>query len=111
MGLERVVAPVGHACTFNGAGERFTRQPWGLFGGGPGATGEFRHVAVDGTAARLPNKPIGVTIAPDEAVVVRTPGAGGYGDPAERTAEALEDDLESGKFGEAWLAERYPQMR
>ena len=34
MGLERVVVPVGHACTFNGAGERFARQPWGIFGGG-----------------------------------------------------------------------------
>ena len=45
----------------------------------------------------------------DEAVVVRTPGAGGYGDPAERSPEALEDDLTSGKFGDAWLAGHYPQ--
>ena len=35
---------------------------------------------------------------------------GGYGDPAERAPEALEDDLTSGKFDEAWLAERYPQQ-
>ncbi len=111
MGLERVVAPVGHACTFNGAGERFARQPWGVFGGGPAATGEFRHVTADGETARLANKPIGVTIAPEEAVIVRTPGAGGYGDPAERTAEALEDDRTSGKFDEDWLAENYPQAR
>ena len=111
MGLERAVRPVGHVCTFNGAGERFARQPWGVFGGGPAATGEFRHVAADGATARLPNKPIGVTIAPEEAVIVRTPGAGGYGDPAERSADALEDDLASGKFDEAWLAEHYPQAQ
>ena len=111
MGLERVVVPVGHACTFNGAGERFARQPWGIFGGGAGATGEFRHVTADGETARLPNKPIGVTIAPDEAVIVRTPGAGGYGDPAERSADDLEDDLTSGKFDEAYIGEHYPQAR
>ena len=111
MGLERVVVPVGHACTFNGAGERFARQPWGIFGGGPGATGEFRHVTADGKTARLPNKPIGVTIAPEEAVIVRTPGAGGYGDPAERSADDLEDDLTSGKFDEAWIGENYPQVQ
>ena len=111
MGLERVVVPVGHACTFNGAGERFARQPWGIFGGGAGATGEFRHVAADGKTARLPNKPIGVTIAPEEAVIVRTPGAGGYGDPAERSADDLEDDLTSGKFDEAYIGEHYPQAR
>ena len=111
MGLERVVTPVGHACTFNGAGERFARQPWGIFGGGAGATGEFRHVTADGETARLPNKPIGVTIAPDEAVIVRTPGAGGYGDPAERSADELDDDLTSGKFDEAYIGQHYPQAR
>ena len=111
MGLERVVTPVGHACTFNGAGERFARQPWGIFGGGPGATGEFRQLTADGKTARLPNKPVGVTIAPEEAVIVRTPGAGGYGDPAERSAEGIEDDLTSGKFDEAYIGEHYPQAR
>ena len=111
MGLERVVVPVGHACTFNGAGERFARQPWGIFGGGAGATGEFRHVTADGETARLPNKPIGVTIAPEEAVIVRTPGAGGYGEPAGRSADDLEDDLTSGKFDEAYIGLHYPQAR
>ena len=111
MGLERVVTPVGHACTFNGAGERFARQPWGIFGGGAGATGEFRHVTADGKTARLPDKPIGVTIAPEEAVIVRTPGAGGYGDPAERSADELDDDLTSGKFDEAYIGQHYPQAR
>ena len=111
MGLERVVVRVGHACTFNGAGERFARQPWGIFGGGAGATGEFRHVTADGKTVRLPNKPIGVTIAPEEAVIVRTPGAGGYGDPAERSADELDDDLTSGKFDEAYIGQHYPQAR
>ena len=39
MGLRRVISPVDHTCLFNGAGERFRHQPWGLFGGAAGASG------------------------------------------------------------------------
>ena len=108
LGLERVVQPVGHDCTFNGAGERFTHEPWGLFGGKGGKPGEFLHVAGDGAESRLPNKPIGVTISSAESVVIRSPGAGGYGDPAERGADALKVDAESGKFDAAFMAAHYP---
>jgi N-methylhydantoinase B len=107
MGLERVVTPVDHTCVFNGAGERFTNQPWGLFGGKPGGTGEFRHIT-DSSDTRLADKPIGVTIEPGEQVVVRTPGAGGYGDPSERSTEDLATDRQSGKFSDDWLRRNYP---
>ena len=30
LGLRRVVRPVGHDRTFNGLGERFRHEPWGL---------------------------------------------------------------------------------
>jgi N-methylhydantoinase B len=107
MGLERVVTPVGHTCVFNGAGERFTNQPWGLFGGKPGGTGEFRHIT-DAGDTRLADKPIGVDIKPGEKVVVRTPGAGGYGDPADRSADELAADKQSGKFTDGYMRENYP---
>ena len=45
MGLRRAIRPVGHSCTFNGAIERSTHSPWGVFGGGSGAPGRFLHVA------------------------------------------------------------------
>jgi N-methylhydantoinase B len=32
MGLRRVIRAVGHDCTFNGAIERSTHSPWGVFG-------------------------------------------------------------------------------
>ncbi|MBV0893324.1 hydantoinase B/oxoprolinase family protein, partial [Paracoccus sp. Z118] len=41
MGIRRTLRPVGHACEFNGVGERFRHQPWGVFGGQPGAAGSF----------------------------------------------------------------------
>jgi N-methylhydantoinase B len=43
-GLRRVVRPVDHDCSFNGVGERFRHQPWGLFGGSAGASAAFSYV-------------------------------------------------------------------
>ncbi len=107
LGLERVVEPVGHTCMFNGAGERFAHSPWGLFGGGDGKPGEFLHLDRSGNQERLPNKPIGVEIAASEAVVIRSPGAGGYGNPDDRAADALAADLESSKFDVEYLRRHY----
>ncbi len=109
LGLERVVEPVGHECTFNGAGERFTHSPWGLFSGGDGKPGEFLHLDRSGKQKRLPNKPIGVRIGASEAVIIRSPGAGGYGNPDERAADALAEDAESGKFDADFLRRHYTQ--
>jgi N-methylhydantoinase B len=107
LGLRRVIRPVGHTCTFNGAGERFRNRPWGIFGGGEGASGRFVHLAGDGEETLLDIKPSGVSVGPDEAVVIETPGAGGYGPPAERAADAIAEDLESGKFTRDFLERLY----
>ena len=106
-GLRRVVSPVDHDCLFNGAGERFSNRPWGLEDGRPGGSGRF--VLEGGAMAprRLDDKPSGVTVTPDQRIVVETPGAGGWGDPKERSAEALEADRKSGKFSNEFMAENY----
>jgi len=109
--LRRVVRPLGQSCIFNGVGERFRHRPWGLFGGGPGASGRFLLVEPDGARRRLPDKPGEVRLGPDQALVVETPGAGGRGAPAERTPEAVLEDRASGKFSEAFLAEHYRARR
>ena len=41
--------PIGHACDFNGVGERFRHRPWGIFGGPSGAHGAFTIKNDDGT--------------------------------------------------------------
>ncbi|ESR25915.1 hydantoinase B/oxoprolinase family protein [Lutibaculum baratangense] len=107
-GLRRIVQPVGHRCTFNGAGERFTNAPWGVFGGGRGRPGRFV-LRSDGEETRLPVKPSGIEIGPDDQVVVETPGSGGYGDPHGREAEAVADDLASGKYSADFARKHYPQ--
>jgi N-methylhydantoinase B len=111
LGLRRVVRPLGQSCLFNGVGERFRHRPWGLFGGGPGASGRFLLVEPDGSRRRLPDKPGEVRLGPDQALVVETPGAGGWGSPAERSLEAVLEDRASGKFSKAFLAEHYRDRR
>jgi N-methylhydantoinase B len=107
LGLRRRIRPVDHICVFNGAGERFLNRPWGIFGGADGACGRFVHETADGAAAVLPVKPAGVSVSPDACIVVQTPGAGGYGPPAERAPELLEEDVRSGKFTAAFMRRHY----
>ncbi len=59
-----------------------------------------------GAEQRLEDKPMGVTVTPDEMVIIETPGSGGYGPPAQRQAEQIREDLQSGKFTSAFI-ERY----
>jgi len=99
MGLRRVVRPVGHDCNFNGAGERFTYRPWGVFGGGPGGMGRFAIARAGGREEVLETKPSGVRISPADRVIVETPGAGGYGPPEDRAPEDLARDRIAGKTG------------
>jgi len=50
----------------------------------------------------------GTATTPDaEAVVIETPGAGGYGPPSERAPAALREDYRSGKFSREFLRKNY----
>lgn len=109
LGLERIIQPINHSCIFNGAGERFSHKPWGIFGGSQGSSGEFLKRDCNGNPERLPNKPISVNISEKEAVIIRTPGAGGYGRAEERSKEDLTEDANSDKFSNEFLNQNYPQ--
>jgi N-methylhydantoinase B len=39
---------------------------------------------------------------------METPGAGGYGNPENRSSENREEDRRSGKFSHEYLAKNYP---
>jgi len=106
LGLRRIVQPVGHTCEFSGVGERFVNQPWGIFGGKPGATGRFQLVDGNGETRRLANK-VRMALRADQSVVVETPGAGGYGPPAERAEARIDEDRRSGKFTAEFVGKHY----
>ncbi len=55
--------------------ERRTRRPWGLAGGGPGASGRN---LLDG--AELPGK-ISLEVEAGQRLTIETPGGGGWGSP------------------------------
>ncbi len=107
LGLRRVYRPLGHTVNFSGQGERCVHAPWGLFGGRPGATGRFELRSGDGKATRIANKPSSLQVGPDTSIVVTTAGAGGYGLPAQRNAEALAEDRRSEKFSADYLDREY----
>ncbi|MDA4848773.1 hydantoinase B/oxoprolinase family protein [Hoeflea poritis] len=108
MGLRRVVTPVEHSCVFNGAGERFRYQPWGLFGGEPGGSGRFL-IRDEQGERRLDDKPGEVNVTTKTRIVIETPGAGGYGHPLERTSEAVDRDLKSGKYSASFIERHYSE--
>lgn len=107
MALRRVIRPLGHTCSFTGAGERFVTPPWGLFGGEPGAAGQFQLLEDDGRAQDLGTKPSSQLCEPHQRIVVQSPGAGGYGAPTERDPKLLGRDWQSGKFSAQYLARHY----
>jgi N-methylhydantoinase B len=59
-------------------GDRRLTRPWGLNGGGHGATGEDWLIRVSGERVRLPGK-VTVDVEPGERLRVLTPGGGGWG--------------------------------
>lgn len=107
LGLVREISPVGHTAVFNGHGERFRHAPWGVFGGTPGAPGRFVLIEADGKETRLSDKPLGVQLEPDQRIAIVTPGAGGYGPPAERDPAAIEQDWRSRRISEQQLKHDY----
>ncbi|MDJ0957622.1 MAG: hydantoinase B/oxoprolinase family protein [Arenicellales bacterium] len=110
MGLRRTVRPINHQCTFNGVGERFRHRPWGLRGGQPGAAGQFLIRDSSGRTHRLDDKPGEVRVMEDQAIIVETPGAGGYGSPKKRTQDRIDQDLQSGKFSQHYVEAQYNQQ-
>ena len=113
LGLRRDVQVRGKAaCSL--LGDRRRHRPYGIEGGEPGAPGQDWLLRVDGDdaaaeageARRLAAKTT-LELEPGDAISIRTPGGGGYGDPADRDPEAIARDLRQGKLTPEAAWERY----
>lgn len=75
-------------------GDRHETPPYGLFGGQPGAKGQTLLIR-DGETIPLGSKEV-CTLKRGDVISFRLSGAGGYGDPAERSHEAISEDVREG---------------
>ena len=107
LGIRRIIRPIAHKCEFSGVGERFKHSPWGVFGGKPGKPGKFFIQHRNGKISKLPSKSSSIYTTEKDAIIMETPGAGGYGDPKKRSKENLLKDKTSGKFSNSFIKKYY----
>jgi len=79
--------------------------PQGAKGGADGAVNEVE--VQRGGKVHVPDhlsKEQDIALAPGDRVLVRTPGGGGYGDPAKRDPALVEEDVRLGRYSKAEAA-------
>ncbi|USZ69652.1 hydantoinase B/oxoprolinase family protein [Halorussus salilacus] len=95
LGLRRDIEVRGHRASFSLLADRRAHAPYGIAGGEDGEPGDD-YLLREGEAVPIDAKTVR-DLDPGDAVSVRTPGAGGYGDPEDRDPEAVARDVELGK--------------
>jgi N-methylhydantoinase B len=101
LGVIRELRLLGREAHYRSKGDRVTRQPWGLFGGGPGAAARFELEPHDGPPRTLASKEPGLVLHAGDLIRICTPGGGGYGPVAARDPELVAKDLLEDKSSEA----------
>jgi len=94
-GVERSWMLLAPSATLSVLAERNKIQPWGLFGGKPGALGEYLIQKPDGRVVKLKSK-CTVTMTKGDILIMKTPGGGGYGNPLERDPKRVLEDVKNG---------------
>jgi len=76
--------------------DRTLCAPWGVCGGGAGATGRVRVIREGANAPFDANKTDDFELRPGDVVLVETGGGGGYGSPSERPVADVVRDVRRG---------------
>jgi N-methylhydantoinase B len=79
--------------TYSCEGDRQTDPPQGVFGGWDGLVASCRKNPDTPREEVLPAKVTGIPFSAGEFIEFREPNAAGYGDPLERPAEAVREDV------------------
>ena len=97
LGVRRDIEFLDESGTLNTQFDKFKVAPFGLFGGGPGATGKL-FLNPDGPDRReLHSKTVNCKLSRGDVLSMFTQGGGGYGPPAERDRSAIERDIRQEK--------------
>jgi len=85
--------------------DRVVFAPYGLNGGKPG--GRSRNfITTNGKTSPLPGK-VTMRVARDTVITHEQAGAGGYGDPKERAATLIENDIADGKISRSYADKHF----
>ena len=89
--------------------ERHTDAPWGIFGGTEGAVGRctISNPAQPGEAKEMYSKFSGLAVQADDVMTYYSPNGGGYGDPLDRPAQKVLEDVLDGYYSAAHAREAY----
>ena len=104
-GLRKDIELLNSTAVLSHLGDRHRFQPYGLFGGGPGALGETI-LNPDGNLQPLHSKGM-YDLAKGDVVSFRLSGAGGYGPVDARDPAAITEDLADGYITEEGALDDY----
>ena len=93
------LSPVGHDAVLALSGDRARTRPFGLFGGQPGATARCFIRGSDGSEVKVAPttmKAENVIVGADDVLVIEATSGAGYGNPLERDAARVLEDVVDG---------------
>ena len=91
-GIEKEFEITEGECEVTHRGDRFFSQPWGLYGGKPGASWATHVTLKNGKEFDVPARQR-FPLTPGDRMYCYTGGGGGYGDPFERDPELVRNDV------------------
>jgi N-methylhydantoinase B len=98
LGVRRDIEFLDDSGSLNTQFDKFKIAPFGLFGGGPGATGRLLLNPDRPDSKELRSKTVECKLRRGDVISMWTQGGGGYGPPAERDRAAIERDLREQKI-------------
>ena len=107
LGVRRDIEFLDKSGSLNTQFDKFKIAPFGLFGGGDGATGQLFLNPDAANEKKLRSKTVDCKLTHGDIVSIRTQGGGAYGPAAERTEAAIARDLREGKITPAAALDAY----
>jgi len=102
MGIAKQIRAVGPGIVFSARSDSHTvGVAAGVDGGGDGRRARLIRNFGTPSEEELFSKTANIALAPGDSVRIETPGAGGYGAPAQRSRARIERDLADGKISAA----------
>ena len=108
LGMVRHIRLLDDEASYSALSDRAVIPPWGVHKAGSAAPYEVS-IARDGNIITFetPGKVTGHPVYRDDVVIMRSSGGGGYGDPLERDAEQVQQDVADGYISRDRAASGY----